>query len=264
MLALILSSYAIGTSLLKNTAGLRNQHEISAPVIKSPHHSFVHALEFKHRLRICNVYPYGAALDVYRAKEKLTDEPMKYKDCREFKIQLLAGDRLQFKAGDADVGAFAIASMPENDGVLLLVISRHDTLSTAVSFESHIFANLLNAQLAVIDTYKGDEKSTLRIQDHSKTHAARSEELRYDSVVAINPGKFDCVLYGKDGGEKKKAGLIALNREAYVVLRVGVDAQQGPPYAEEIIVYPQSDEYLLGGSSSMSSLFPVFLALLVL
>jgi len=186
---------------------------------------------------------------------------MKFKDCREFQIQLLTGDKLEFKAGDADVGTFAISSMPENDGVLLLVISRHDTLSTAVSFESHIFANLLNAQVAVIDTYKGDSKSTLRIQDHNKNHAARSEELRYDSVVAINPGKFECVLYGKDGVEKKKTELVALNREAYVVLRVGVDAQQGPPYAEEIVVYPHSDEDLLGGSSA-TSVFPLVFFLL--
>jgi hypothetical protein len=45
---------------------------------------FVKALEFKHTLRVCNAYPYAGHLDVYRTKEKLTDQPMAYKACQEF------------------------------------------------------------------------------------------------------------------------------------------------------------------------------------
>merc|ERR1719243_61262 len=108
--------------------------------------SFVKALEFKHRLRVCNAYPYAAALDLNRGKEKLTDESMPYKSCKDFKTQLKAGDKLEFKVGDANAGTFSVSDLPNNDAVLLLVIYRHDTLSTAVSFESHVFANLLNAQ----------------------------------------------------------------------------------------------------------------------
>merc|ERR550537_1426958 len=113
---------------------------------------FVKALEFKHRLRVCNAYPYAAALDLYRGKsEKLTDDQMPYKTCKDFKTQLKAGDKLEFKVGDANAGTFSVSGLPNNDAVLLLSIYRHDTLSTAVSFESHVFANLLNAQVAVID-----------------------------------------------------------------------------------------------------------------
>jgi len=39
----------------------------------------VKALDFKHRLRVCNAYPYSASLDVIRSKEKLTDSSMPYK-----------------------------------------------------------------------------------------------------------------------------------------------------------------------------------------
>merc|ERR1711924_165691 len=98
---------------------------------------FVKALEFKHRLRVCNAYPYSAALDVFRSKEKLTPESMPYKTCKDFKSQLKAGDKLEFKVGDANAGTFSVSDLPNNDAVLLLVIYRHDTLSTAVSFESH-------------------------------------------------------------------------------------------------------------------------------
>merc|ERR1719359_538380 len=95
--------------------------------------SFVKALEFKHRLRVCNAYPYAAPLSLMRGKEQLTEEPMPYKTCKDFKTQLKAGDKLEFRVGDANAGTFSVSDMPNNDAVLLLVIYRHDTLSTAVS-----------------------------------------------------------------------------------------------------------------------------------
>merc|ERR1719156_293880 len=158
----------------------------------SHHHagSFVKALEFKHRLRVCNAYPYAAALDLYRGRsEKMTDDgPLTYKNCKDFKAPLKAGDKLEFKVGDANAGTFSVSDLPNNDATLLLVIYRHDTLSTGVSFESHVFANLLNAQVAVLDTYRGAAKATPLIQDmqkHNDPHfVPRSEELRYSSVMA--------------------------------------------------------------------------------
>merc|ERR1719149_264560 len=112
---------------------------------------------------------------------------MPYKACEDFVgSQLKAGDKLEFRVGDSTAGTFSVSDLPNNDAVMLLIIHRHDTLSTAVSFESHVFANLLNAQVAVIDTYKGSEKSSLKIKDTSDAKSARSEDLRYDSVVAVN------------------------------------------------------------------------------
>merc|ERR1719454_1750231 len=89
---------------------------------------FVQALEFKHRLRACNAYPYRSALDVFRGKsEKLTGEsPMPYKSCRDFMAPLKSGDKLEFKVGDASAGTFAVSDLPSNDAVLMLVIHRHD------------------------------------------------------------------------------------------------------------------------------------------
>merc|ERR550537_408481 len=128
---------------------------------------FVKALEFKHRLRVCNAYPYSAAIDVIRGKdEKLTkDMPMHYRTCRDFVAPLQSGDKLEFKVGDASAGTFAVSDLPNNDAVLMLVIHRHDQISTAVQFESHVFANLENAQVAVMDTYKGAAKGNLNIMD---------------------------------------------------------------------------------------------------
>lgn len=208
---------------------------------RSSYSSFVRALEFNHRLRVCNAYPYSASLDLYIGKKKLSNEPLPYKKCDDVRTSLKAGDKVDFRILDSTAGTFTISDLPNNDAVLLLMIHRHDTMSTAVAFESHVFANLQNAQVAVIDTYRGSEKSTLKIQDVEKTGtASRSEELRYDSVVAVNPGKYEVVLF--DGNKVvSKATLTALNKESYAVMRVGVDAQQGQKYPQELVVYPQSD-----------------------
>jgi hypothetical protein len=226
---------------------------------------FVKALEFKHRLRVCNAYPYSASLDVFRATEKLTDSSMPYKACRDFTSPLQSGDKLEFKVGDATAGTFAVSDLPSNDAVLLLVIHRHDQISTAVSFESHVFANLLNAQVAVIDTYKGAAAGTPRIKDRKLTgkDAARSEELRFSSIVAVNPGLYEVELDGKDGKVESTSELVALNRESYVVLRVGVESKNGHTYPQELVVFPQSSPASLQGGAARYSVLGAILATLI-
>jgi len=228
---------------------------------------FVQALEFKHRLRVCNAYPYGTPLDVFRgATEKLTDSaPMKYKTCQDFVAPLRSGDKLEFKVGDASAGTFSVSDLPQNDAVLLLIIHRHDTLSTAVSFESHVFANLANAQVAVIDTYKGAAKGSPTIMDvAAKGKTSRSEELRYDSVVAINPGLYNVHLMGADGKDEAQSQLVALNHESYVIIRTGVEAQQGAAYPQELIIYPNSDVKMLHGSAAVAKISAALFSVLLL
>jgi len=229
---------------------------------------FVKALEFKHSLRVCNAYPYAAALDVYQgAAHKLTsDAPMHYRTCKDFVSQLKSGDKLEFKVGDASAGTFAVSDLPQNDAVLLLVIHRHDTISTAVSFQSHIFANLENAEVVVMDAYKGKARSPINIKDvkdAAKGVHARAEELRYDSVVAINPGQYEVELMDAKGKAGAKTPFVALKKENYVIIRTGVEAQQGPAFPEELLIYPSSPLSALGGSSPMASISTVLLTLLI-
>jgi len=144
-----------------------------------------------------------------------------------------------------------------------LVIHRHDTLSTAVAFESHIFANLLNAQVAIIDTYKGAAKSDPRIMDAAGAGKnTRSEELRFESVVAVNPGEYEVTLVGSDGKTKAKNSLVALNRESYIVLRTGVEAKQGPSYPQELVVFPKTDPSALHSAASPHAMMLCVLAIL--
>jgi hypothetical protein len=243
--AFILSSCTVLTESLRHT-GQHINHDGHAG-------TFVKALEFKHRLRVCNAYPGTAAIDIYKGKgDRLNaDAPMPYKTCNDFVTPLKAGDKLEFKIGDANAGTFSVSDLPNNDAVLFIVIYRHDTLSTAVAFESHVFANLPNAQVAVIDTYKGAARSEPRIMDGpGGSNTSRSEELRFESVVAVNPGLYDVALVGSDGKTKARNPLVALDRESYTVLRTGVEAKQGPSYPQELVVYPNLDPSALHSTAA--------------
>jgi len=240
-------------------------HHVIGHVKKSTADGFVSSLVFKHRLRVCNAYPYEEAMDIYRSVAshdnlpegyaprnahpmiKLTvDGPMDYKTCRDFLTPMKAGDKFKFMVGNANAGTFAISDLPNNDAVLFLVIYRHDRLSTAVSFESHVFANLLNAQVAVIDTYKGNVKATPEIRDApAKGLSTRTEKLKFNSVVAVNPGIYQVSLIGKNGTVAANGTLVALNRQSYVILRSGVEPEHGPEYPPALVVYPESDPNVL-------------------
>jgi len=253
VLALLgLISQATGGHVFRHHKGLHKD---------APGKGFVKSLNFKHRLRICNAYPNVYALDVFRGKaqaEKLTsDAPLAYKSCREFRSPLMAGDMIEFKVpvqndpgmddvnvGGQSAGTFTVSDMPNNDAVLFLVIHRHDTLSTAAAFESHVFANLLNAQMALIDTYKGHSHSLTRahITDGtSSSDKARKESLRFNSVVALNQGIYEVEFDGRDGSVENKAELVALDKESYVVIRTGAESQSGTAYPQDIIVFPKSE-----------------------
>merc|ERR1739844_436103 len=89
----------------------------------------------------------------------------------------------------------------------------------------------------------------------------RSEELRYDSVVAVNPGMYEVDLTDPTGATKAKRELVAVNHESYVVLRVGVESQQGQSFPEELVIFPQSD--VAGLHHSKASACSLCLATLV-
>eukprot|EP00425_Heterocapsa_triquetra_P046211 CAMPEP_0195067180 /NCGR_PEP_ID=MMETSP0448-20130528/12320_1 /TAXON_ID=66468 /ORGANISM="Heterocapsa triquestra, Strain CCMP 448" /LENGTH=271 /DNA_ID=CAMNT_0040098553 /DNA_START=87 /DNA_END=899 /DNA_ORIENTATION=+ len=235
--------------------------------------SFVRSLELKQVLRVCNAYPFSSSLDVYIGRSKLTSRPLAYKSCGEFAPALQVGDKIDFKVADSNAGTFTISDLPSSDAVLLMVVYRHDTISTAVSFESHVFSSLATAQVAVLDTYRGSAKSELRIQDAASppevpreppqaagAQDVRSELLRYDSVVAVDPGLYELLLLADDADAAQPAGentkavarvgaradLVAKPREAYVVIRCGVEAQEGTAYPQELMVYPHTDKQALG------------------
>jgi len=234
--------------------------------------SFLHDLQFKQVLRVCNAYPYEEGLDVFIGKEKLTSTPLGYKDCDDYSPPLSAGDKVDFKVDGSTAGTFTISELPAGDAVLMMVIYRHDSLSSAVAFESHVFANVPSAQIAVIDTYKGKGKdhTEIRVKDvphkkddkHPTPPAARMEMLRFNSVVAVSSGQYEVELFDTEThNPKTKSELVALPKTSYCVIRVGVEAEEGKQYPPEIMVFPHSDKLALGSSAApLSAGVALFLA----
>lgn len=196
----------------------------------------------KTRLRVCNAYPYQTPLDVSLGDKHLTEQPMPYKECREFDTRLERHNKIHFKFGDASAGAFVVSDLPNNEAVLLLVVYRHDAESTAVAFESHVFSNLLNSQIAVLNTYRGPDQATLRIQDTEDADTERSEVLQYDNVAAVNAGSYEVALVSSEGELKGRENLVAQNRESYAVIRCGVAPKEGKSYPDEIMIYPTPEQ----------------------
>lgn len=224
-------------------------------------------LRSQHRVRICNAYPSAASVEVFAGKKakKLTSAPMSYRTCQELRMHLQAGDMLEFRLGGASAGFFTISDLPGSDSLLFLAIYRHDGLSSAASFASHVFANLLNAQVAVLDTFRGgggagasDARPEIR-----DVAANRSELLRFNSVVALNEGDYDVGLIGPGGAAVSTAKLVALNRESYVVLRTGVAAEGGggDSFPQELVVFPNS-HHSAGGRAGPPQLLALLIAAL--
>merc|ERR1719201_3132195 len=95
-----------------------------------------------------------------------------------------------------------------------------------------------------------------RIMDRANRNSSRSEELRFDSVVAVTQGIYDVVLQGQDGETKAENELVALNHESYVIIRTGLEAKNGPSFPQELVVFPLSDASAVPKSAA-SALAPM-------
>lgn len=216
---------------------------------------------YSDHLRVCNAYAHDDALDIRHCGSTgpaLTGErPLQYKSCRDLRFSAEAGDKFEFAVGGAVLGVFVVSELPQQDGMLLLVVRRHPSDTSTMLIESHAFAHVQSAQLAVFDAYGGDRISSLEL----KGRDGASLHLRFGSVVLLSPGRYEVQLdsHGEDASTSKDA-FEARDGEHYVVLRVG--AKHGPRFPEAIVVYPSvSDGPVLESvARAKSSLAPALCA----
>jgi hypothetical protein len=199
-------------------------------------------------LVVCNAYASPKPLDIVqvRIRQSLTDgNPLAYKQCKKFSLPLEEGDQLDFKAGNLDVGTFYATGLPKSSASLLLIPQRRSPHAVGVSFKSHAFANVQNPQIAVIDAYDGKSgKNTESVKlmenlaDHAdKTEEQIEEELKYNSIVAVNPGKY---LVSLSGAGRRGVALNAASSTKYVVMRIGTEdaGVQSGHFPQELIIFP--------------------------
>lgn len=234
----------------------------------------VRPLNFSQQLLVCNAYPGDFPVTIkHNGKESSADQRgIKFQECRNIAGQVHSKDKLDFTFANSGIqGTFEIGTLPDADALLLLVVERRDSVSQLLSFQSFAFPSKTDgqsAQLAVIDTYKGNSSSPhLRMEDHvntkeHKTISKRVEQLNFNRIYAIEEGTYDAsisdhILDNEEHGEVSSKQTFRLaKKHNYVILRTG-----GGLMKQSLVVYPP--ELLRSTASGFSlSLIAAFLALL--
>lgn len=198
-------------------------------------------------LTVCNAYHGAAPLEIFHVDRHVMltqHKPLKYKQCAEYTLPLMEGDRLDFKSAGVNIGVFHATAMPKSSSYLLLVPRRKDGART-MSFESHAFADLKSPQIAVVDAYHGNQSSSVNIIENMEEVGAGQlplvESLRFNSVVAVSPGKYNIALMDANSdGNLTAVPLRAGSRAKCVVMRVGGESQQGSAFPQELVIFPNA------------------------
>jgi hypothetical protein len=201
------------------------------------------------QLTICNAYTSKTPLEVVRVRthESLNaGKPLAYKQCAKFSVPLEEGDQIDFKAGHLDVGTFYATGLPKFQSSLVLVARRRNHNAVGLSFESHAFAEVTNPQIAIIDAYRGKGVGAVKIseskQNMDKTGALVQieDELKFNTVVAVNPGPYEIALAASSASEKaEKLPLETKSKGKYIIMRVGSEVSPSAvdKYPQELIAF---------------------------
>lgn len=209
-------------------------------------------------LRLCNAYAFESGVDVFHTARKLPSPwhpkpavtcltnvsgPLSYKKCMDFGFVegLGHGSQLSFRLdGGLQIASFMITALPRRRALLLLVLYRHDTHTTAAAFSSHVFDDSSDPEVALIDAYQGSSMSGVEVRS---TNGNIRQPLRFGTAITLRPGWYEWLLTGNhatgfDGGSA--IGYKLNSNQKYVAMRVGVDAENGPSYGEELVMFPQA------------------------
>ncbi|CAK0843494.1 unnamed protein product [Prorocentrum cordatum] len=189
----------------------------------------------QHNLTVCNAYAESKPLSVYTVnqKAKLTEEPLRYKACKEIVLELADNERIDFKLGGLSVGTFHVGNLPFAPTSLLLVPYRKGNSTMAATFYSHAFSvSQENSQLAVVDAYDGSTPGSLKIA-FSKGRAKESAQLKPGTAVNLAPGAYQVSLDDSGSKSVKTVALSATDGGKHVAMRVG--GSDGLP--QELVVF---------------------------
>ena len=121
-----------------------------------------------------------------------------------------SGAVLASRAPDKSVliGSFEISELPDNDATLFLLIQAHDALSTGVKFQSHVYSNSPDAQVALFDSYVGAKvgtKNLLTISDLQNQKDAGCLRGRARGSNIAGKRGVECRGFVGTGADKKRS-----------------------------------------------------------
>lgn len=224
-------------------------------------------------LTVCNAYADSRPMNVYthargsrgQAEQdwthvKLTEQPLEFKRCGSFVVDLSDNAHVDFKVGGLSVGTFHANNLPYVSASLLLVPYHHTNGSMSADFLSHTFQpDEAGSQIAVLDTYTGGARGTMHILSGSPTspgavqlHANgprwRTAELKPSTAASLAAGEYEVVLRDADGKRRTSVLLDAAAGSIYTVIRVGSEEDD---IAQDLLVAKISGSRGAAGSGTL-------------
>jgi len=242
-----LLSLAFAHSNKVDHAGAKQSLRAAAPI--------VHAERFKRTLVACNTFPDEEAVSITQNRHTKLENGLGYKQCRVINGKIQEGDQLVFESKSAGTWTFQVGALPESDSALLLVFEKRDEGSKVPAFQSFAFPPTSDdAQLAVIDTFKGKAARTrVHLKDAVPGHN-RAEDLDYDRVYAIEGGDYDLSMLLGENATTAPNKLHMTKGGDYVALRLG-GSGYAHDYEEELVTFS-----LLDSSAFATAFAAIFLA----
>jgi len=217
----------------------------------------VHKERFKRTLVACNTFPDDEAVSITQNRHNKLESALAYKQCKVIEGKVEEGDQLVFESKSAGTWTFQVGALPESDSALLLVFEKRDEGSKVPAFQSFAFPpSSDDAQLAVIDTFKGKSQRTrVHLSDAVPGHK-RAEDLDYDRVYAIEGGDYDLSMLVGENATTSPNKLHMTKGGDYVALRLG-GSGYSHDYDEELVTFA-----LLDSSAFATAFAAIFLAAL--
>jgi len=215
----------------------------------------VHTEKFKRTLVACNTFPDEESVTITQNRHNKLESGLAYKQCKVIQGKIEEGDQLVFESKSAGTWTFQVGALPESDSALLLVFEKRDEGSKVPAFQSFAFPpSSEDAQLAVIDTFKGKSQRTrVHLKDAVAGHQ-RAEDLDYDRVYAIEGGDYDLSMLVGENATSAASKLHMTKGGDYVALRLG-GSGYAHDYDEELVTFA-----LLDSSAFAAAFAAIFLA----
>jgi hypothetical protein len=215
----------------------------------------VHTEKFKRTLVACNTFPDEESVTITQNRHNKLESGLAYKSCKVIEGKIQEGDQLVFESKSAGTWTFQVGALPESDSALLLVFEKRDEGSKVPAFQSFAFPpSSDDAQLAVIDTFKGKSQRTrVHLSDAVPGHK-RAEDLDYDRVYAIEGGDYDLSMLVGENATTAPNKLHMTKGGDYVALRLG-GSGYAHDYDEELVTFA-----LLDSSAFAAAFAAIFLA----
>jgi len=216
--------------------------------------------------------------DKAEGEHRLTKDcgPLPYTRCADVSgVHLTHGSSISFRmGGKMELGTFVVSSVPASGSMLQVAVKRRDSWTTAAAFSSHVFAQSSLPQVALVDAYMGHTlRSTeppapaamMEVRDAPgdlpglpvvgmQSHKGRREMIAFGTAVEMAPGAYEFLLTDARGtrfppSRQASVEFVVEKGTYYTILRVGGQADGGPAFEQELVIWPKEGAEVQHGHS---------------